>query len=395
MGLCSASEIADAAYIASRAQAFEDCKGLDNKHVWDNGEEREGGIVVLGEWLAGATRRYNERVPACSHISGEVMEEGCKQGLLVDKLKVLRWRAMRDSAGQLEKARLEATSASKSGTWLDAPPSKPLDLKLTNPEFRSRGGRRLGQELCEECACPFCFGVMDRWGIHAESCTAGGDKTVGHHIVRNDLYAHAKKGNTIPVLEAAGILTTLGIDENRVGAGGQRARREGGRNLERPADVLLCRGQDIRVGVAARGDGRVALDVGIVCPQAPSHLASAVVEALGAAEDYVRTKCGRQNTEERCRNAGVVFQPMIFESLGGVSKEAELVIKSINKAVAENTDTSETEVATHFWQRLSIDIQRSGHRAFSRRLRQRSLEGGDQVIGNLGLGGLLHMPEGL
>ena len=74
------------------------------------------------------------------------------------------------------------------------------------------------------------------------------------------------------------------FQENRVGAGGQRARREGGRNLERPADVLLCRGQDIRVGVAARGDGRVALDVGVVCPQAPSHLASAVVEALGAAQ---------------------------------------------------------------------------------------------------------------
>jgi hypothetical protein len=263
---------------------------------------------------------------------------------------------MKDTAGQLEKARLEATSASKSGTWLDAPPSKPLDLKLTNPEFRSRVGRRLGQELCEEGACPFCFGVMDRWGIHAESCTAGGDKTVGHHILRNDLYAHAKKGNTFPVLEAAGILTTLGVDENRGGAVGPRARREGGRNLERPADVLLCRGQDIRVGVAARGDGRVALDVGVVCPQAPSHLVSAVAEALGAAEEYVRTKCGRQNTEERCRNAGVVFQPMIFESLGGVSKEAELVIKSINKAVAENTDTSETEVATHFWQRLAIDI---------------------------------------
>ena len=71
---------------------------------------------------------------------------------------------------------------------------------------------------------------------------------------------------------------------------------------------------------------------------------------------------------------------MIFESLGGVSKEAELIIKSINKAVAENTDTSETEVATHFWQRLSIDIQRSGHKAFARRLRQRSLEGGTKLL---------------
>jgi len=138
----------------------------------------------------------------------------------------------------------------------------------------------------------------------------------------------------------------------------------------------------------------VALDVGIVCPQAPSHLASAVVEQLGAAEEYVRTKCGRENTEERCRNAGVVFQPMIFESLGGVSKEAERVIQSLNKAVAENTDTSESEVATMFWQRLSIDIQRSGHRALARRLRQGGLDSGSHAIANLGMGGLLEMPEG-
>ena len=33
------------------------------------------------------------------------------------------------------------------------------------------------------------------------------------------MYRMTHKGNTIPVLEAAGILTTLGVDENRVGAG--------------------------------------------------------------------------------------------------------------------------------------------------------------------------------
>ena len=236
---------------------------------------------------------------------------------------------------------------------------------------------------------------MDRWGIHPESCTEGGDKTVCHNIVRNDLYAHAKRGAAAPILEAAGILNTLGIEENRGADAGGRLRREGVGNLERPADVLLCRGQDIRVGVAARGDGRIALDVGVVCPQAPSHLASAVVESLGAAEEYVRTKCGREQTEERCRRAGVIFQPMIFESLGGGSGEAERVIKSLNKAVAENTDTSESEVATLFWQRLSIDIQRSSHRALVRRLRQGDLENGNHLFTNLGLGGLLEMPGGI
>jgi len=86
---------------------------------------------------------------------------------------------------------------------------------------------------------------------------------------------------------------------------------------------------------------------------------------------------------------------MIFESLGGVSGEAERVIKSLNKAVAENTDTSETEVATHFWHRLSIDIQRSGHRAFSRRVRQADGEGNSNWVANLSLGGLLEMPVGM
>ncbi len=82
---------------------------------------------------------------------------------------------------------------------------------------------------------------------------------------------------------------------------------------------------------------------------------------LGAAEEYVRTKCSREEVEERCRQVGVVFQPMIFYSLGGVSLEADRVIKSLNQAVADNTDSPIGESATRFW-------QRAGHRAFSRRL---------------------------
>eukprot|EP00973_Karenia_brevis_P080355 11147189-Karenia_brevis.AAC.1 len=74
-----------------------------------------------------------------------------------------------------------AASAPRSGLWLVAPPSRALDLRLTNAEVRSRVGRRLGMEICEEGPCPFCLGVVDRWGIHPEGCTGGGDKTFGHH----------------------------------------------------------------------------------------------------------------------------------------------------------------------------------------------------------------------
>ena len=112
----------------------------------------------------------------------------------------------------------------------------------------------------------------------------------------------------------------------------------------------------------------MALDIGIVAPQAPSHLDAAAVERLGAAEEYARTKCARGDIARRCQEAGVVFQPLIFESFGGVSAEAERVLKSLNKAVAGNTDTSEEAVATRFWRRVGVDILRANCRAFHRRL---------------------------
>ena len=59
-----------------------------------------------------------------------------------------------------------------------------------------------------------------------------------------------------------------------------------------------------------------------VCPQAAAHLDNAHGR-LGAAEAYTRSKCDRAQMGERFRVAGVVFQPMIFKRLGGVSVAAE------------------------------------------------------------------------
>ena len=80
------------------------------------------------------------------------------------------------------------------------------------------------------------------------------------------------------------------------------------------------------------------------------------------------------------------FAGIIFESLGGVSREAELVIKRLNQAVASATDSPYGEVATRFWQRISIDIQRSQHRAFVRRV---AGVAGSEVLGSGGVFGSL------
>ena len=90
-----------------------------------------------------------------------------------------------------------------------------------------------------------------------------------------------------------------------------------------------------------------------------------------------KEKCRYDDTERKCTEKRIIYQPMVFESSGGVASETEKVIKSINRAVAENTETPYGDVAHYFWQRLSVDIQRAGHRAYARRARARDMKVGD------------------
>eukprot|EP00973_Karenia_brevis_P030604 4220414-Karenia_brevis.AAC.1 len=62
---------------------------------------------------------------------------------------------MRDAAGVVKGARLNAAAAPRAGLRLGAPPNKVLGLKMSNAEIHSRVGRRLGVAMCEEKPCPF------------------------------------------------------------------------------------------------------------------------------------------------------------------------------------------------------------------------------------------------
>ena len=63
--------------------------------------------------------------------------------------------------------------------------------------------------------------------------------------------------------------------------------------------------------------------------------------------------------------------------------------------VVENQDSSPGDVATRFWQRLSVDIQRAGHRAFVRRALKGNDLDGDGLQGLLCAGAFLVEPGGL
>jgi len=178
LGLCRASDIADAAYLASRNDVFEDCLALDALHVWDSGPSRQNmGGEVIGEWLLPCIGRVNSKLPSVSHITLDARpEEVGKQKDVLQQINKIRRDVMVGGASTWDKARLEATSAPHAGAWLDASPNIAFNTQLSNAEVQYGVGRRLGVQLCEEGPCQFCLGTLDRWGAHCESFMGGGDK---------------------------------------------------------------------------------------------------------------------------------------------------------------------------------------------------------------------------
>ena len=96
---------------------------------------------------------------------------------------------------------------------------------------------------------------------------------------------------------------------------------------------------------------------------------------MGAADRYTERKRSHNETDTLCEQAGIDYQPLVFESFGGLCKEGRETLKSINRLVAQNTNTPCSEVAHRFWQRVSVEIQKSNHRAFAKRIAKHNFIG--------------------
>ena len=103
---------------------------MDRGHVWDDGTAKgDEGVAVIGEWLAACVSRVNERLPELSRFGFGRHLGIVKQGLLMEVIQKRRKAEIIAGAGLWEKARLQAMSAPRSGSWLDAVPNRALDLQ--------------------------------------------------------------------------------------------------------------------------------------------------------------------------------------------------------------------------------------------------------------------------
>ena len=113
---------------------------------------------------------------------------------------------------------------------------------------------------------------------------------------------------------------------------------------------------------------RVALDFAVVNPQGARYRDRAAQGGLSAAGEYTQHKRDYQETDRKCIEANVDFQPVVWESFGGVGMEGRELLKSLYRLVALNTNTPLAVVAHRYWHRFSVDMQKANHRAFAKRV---------------------------
>ena len=173
-----------------------------------------------------------------------------------------------------------------------------------------------------EGKCTACPRHSDRRGDHAISCGYEGERIARHDHLRNALYNTCSQACLGPTREVRDLV--VGSDA-------------------RPADLFLPNwtgGQD------------TALDIIVVNPaQVAMVQQAAVTPGFALSKSYDR-KVAKHS--DPCRQAGVSFIPLPFETLGGWHEVTVCEVKKIASALSRHTGTNEGETIKHVIQRISV-----------------------------------------
>jgi hypothetical protein len=324
LGLRQIAVHAPAAYVGSRAATHSLCARADPLHVWDGscpGSHLCDAIEAVTTRLPSGCTLLRETGPAPPDVRQFDLSQAIDTAIHQELLSYL------DTQGQ---ARLRSCSVQHAAAWVTAPPAHDLGLRLTTPQFQSAVRLWVGSPIMESGRCA-CGAISDQLGNHALHCRFGGGTIRRHNRIRDILFHACGVAGLLPELEKPGILP-----------GGE----------ERPADVFVNRWP-------GGGPALLALDVAVVSPTQTTYVRGAANAALTAATAYSDKKANKDNTEARCREKGIRFQPMVVETFGAWSDEARRQIKSIADLTATRTaHTHQPDAARALFQKLSVALMR-------------------------------------
>ena len=159
--------------------------------------------------------------------------------------------------------------------------------------------------------CPYYNHTLDPYGHHILGCIRQGCRSGIHNSLRNIVFRYVRLVGLNPILEATDLLPD---DPNC-----------------RPIDELISAPPTLRQNSWSKYP-RVALDEAVISPFQSSALAINATGALRAASQYAQRKRAHVAIAARCAAVDLGFEPIIFESLGGIEQGArDLLISSCGR----------------------------------------------------------------
>ena len=182
--------------------------------------------------------------------------------------------------------------------------------------------------------CFYCSHALDPYGHHILGYIRQGCKSGIHNSLRNTVFRYARLAGLSPILEATGLLPD---DSNY-----------------RPVDVLISAPPTLRQNSWSKYP-RVALDVAVTSPFQSSALVT-------NASQYAQRKRAHAAIAARCAAVDLGFEPIIFESLGGIEQGARDLLVSLCGRVDERCRRAAGYSFQECLGRLNFDLQRGLHR---------------------------------
>ena len=225
-------------------------------------------------------------------------------------------------------ARLQSLTLAHASDYLNSIPSHTSGLSLLPQSFRFALLYRLGLPIypTPDPHCPACGNQMDQYGDHTITCATENERICRHDALRDIIFETANHAGLFPKKEARSLVP----DSQR-----------------RPGDVYIPTWRH----------RPHAFDVAVTSPLCASNLPQSSTTTGSALE---KMKVVKNNKHfHQCRRQGIVFVPLVVETLGGWDPEAVFHLKSIAEKTAHRSNQRPTFVVKHFFQRLSVILQRA------------------------------------
>jgi hypothetical protein len=291
----------------------------------------------------------HEETTGKSHDIETLCRTPSAQQLLSNEMHETLFEEVKSMATNRSRNLMLACTMPHASDWLVAPPIPALGLGIQSDMFRTALKYRLGFQLYDKPQpCPAvtgsgaaCKEMMDVFGDHSICCKHGPSFIFRHNNVR-DILGHAARG--------AGLAGVVIEKKNQVAG-----------STQKPGDITVQQYQ--------RGFPTSAFDVTIAHPLQKKYISVAMVEAGVAAQDAHDKKL--QKSLAVCREEGIHFVPLAWESLGGATDTVHSTVRKWTDLEASRGGYSASVIRRNLYAQISCCLQRHLAQAvIDRRLEQ-------------------------